>query len=326
MHKIDLEVLTIEYPKVFIVIVNWNGKVDTVECLESLKRIDYPDYKVVVVDNGSSDGSQDEIRKISDITLIENNRNLGYAGAVNVGIDYALKNGAGYVSLLSYDFIVDKDFLKELVNVSESDKQIGIVGPIVYFFGEPNRVQDLGGYISLTGLIKGNRSMKPEYGMIDTGQFDRIKYVNFITGGASLIKKSVIEKIGMFDPSYFLYFEDTDYGMRAKRAGFELVAVPKSKAWHKTKFWPKSDLWHKEKASTKRDELITYYFTRNRLIFVRKYFSKPQLLIFIITYFFRYSPLDIASSLLKYRSLSRFKLYLRAVRDGLLNISGPLNV
>ncbi len=300
-----------EYPKVFIIIVNWNGKEDTIECLESLKGVDYPNYRLIVVDNGSTDGSQDELRKIPGIVLIETGRNLGYAGGVNVGIEHALKHGADYVFLLNNDCIVDKGFLKELIRVAQDDEKIGIAGPIIYFYDEPNKLQEFGGYISLTRLIKGG--IKPELGVIDKGQFKDIRYVDYVAGGACLIKKEVIEKIGMFDPSYFLYWEETDYDMRAKQAGFELAVVPTSK------------IWHKVSASTvKSSNLVAYYMTRNKFIFVRNRLPKVQFLAFTVCHLIRNFPPAFASYLLKRRDSSSFRVYLRGLKDGLQNVTGPL--
>src|SRR3989339_346256 len=138
-------------PLVYILILNWNGKEDTLECLSSLKKIDYPNYKTIVIDNGSTDDSVKIInKKYPKIKIIENKKNLGYAEGNNVGIRYALKNKADYVLILNNDTIVDKKFLTELVKVGESNEKVGIVGPNVYcyFFQAEDGIRDW----SVTGV------------------------------------------------------------------------------------------------------------------------------------------------------------------------------
>src|SRR4030042_2187559 len=134
-------------PKVSIIILNWNGLEDTIECLNSLKKITYPNYKVILVDNGSKGNDARVLReKFGDyIHLIENDRNYGYAKGVNIGIRYALANSASeYILLLNNDTVVAPDFLNQLVKLAESDSSVGIVGPKTYYYGSSSRLESIG--------------------------------------------------------------------------------------------------------------------------------------------------------------------------------------
>ncbi len=218
------------YPKVGIVVLNWNGLADTTKCLESLKDLNYPNCEILVVDNGSTDGSGDEIRrKFPYINMIENKQNLGFAEGNNVGIQYFFDKDFNYFLLLNNDTVVDKELLKYMVEFAESDKKIGMVGPKIYYMDIPNKIWFAGGGINyLIGRVYHFGKNR-----IDHGQFDRENDVDFLTGCALLVKKEVIERVGFLDPQYFNFNEDADWCIRAKAAGYRLVYVPKSKIWHR---------------------------------------------------------------------------------------------
>lgn len=217
-------------PLVYIVILNWNGKEHTLACLQSLEKIKYPRYVVVVVDNASSDGSAEYIsRNFPWTKLIPNTINLRYAGGNNIGIDVAIANNADYILLLNNDTIVDENFLTELVNKSESDPSIGMAGPKIYYYSHQNVIWFAGGGISWwSGWTYHNGIRK-----VDKGQFDKLEKVDYLTGCCLLVKREVIEKVGKLDESYFMYGEDVDWCVRASRAGFKLIYVPSSVIWHK---------------------------------------------------------------------------------------------
>src|SRR3989304_8553833 len=130
-----------DLPPVYVIVLSWNGKNDTLECLASLQQLTYPNARVVVVDNASSDGTCDAIRSaFPNIELIVNNSNLRFAGGNNVGIRRSLERGAKYVLVLNNDTVVDRDFLSRLVEAAESDKKIGVVGPKIYYYDKPRRI------------------------------------------------------------------------------------------------------------------------------------------------------------------------------------------
>jgi len=218
-------------PKVSIIILNWNGKDDTIECLESLRKITYPNYDVVVVDNDSKGDDVKVLREMFGeyIHIIENNKNYEFAEGNNIGMRWALKKGIDYVLLLNNDIIVDPEFLSEMVKVAENDQQIGMVGPKIYFYDNPDKIWFAGGNISMWRC----KTWHTGKGEIDDGQYDSLQEVDYITGCALLVKREVIEKIGMLDPDYLSYYEDTDWCIRAKQHGYKIVYVPTAKLWHK---------------------------------------------------------------------------------------------
>lgn len=218
------------FPKVFIIILNWNSVQDTIECLESLKKITYPNYEAVVVDNASS-GKDVEIlreRRTDWPHVIVNDKNYGYAEGSNIGIRYALARGAEYVLLLNNDTVVDPEFLTELVKVADSNPSIGIAGSKSYYYHCPDRIQHAGGKIRWwLGDIECYDDKK------DIDKYNKIAERDFIYGVSFLIKKEVIEKTSLLDPFFFFTIEDYDFCASAKRAGFKIMYVPESKIWHK---------------------------------------------------------------------------------------------
>lgn len=217
-------------PRVFIILVNWNGKAVTLECLDSLAAVTYPNVKFVVVDNASTDGSADEFKKRHpQVVVLEQNENLRFAGGNNAGMKYAIDDGADLICLLNNDTTVDKDFLTHLVLRIQSDAKIGMVAPIIYYHDDPARIWFAGGEISMwTGTMKhtGIRD-------VDRGQYDAAREIDYASGCCILTKREIVEQIGMLDESYFMYGEDADWCMRARRAGYSIYFEPKAKIWHK---------------------------------------------------------------------------------------------
>ena len=218
------------FPLVYIIILNWNGWQDTIECLESLKKQTYRNFRIVVVDNGSSGPDVDILgERYGDfITIIENKKNYGFAGGNNVGIKYALKQGADYILLLNNDTILDPYFLEEVLKVAEQDPKVGIVGGKVYYYHYPNILQSVGGKVNWwIGKIY-------HYGdCLDRGQFDEVAERDFVYATAMLVKREVFEKIGLLDPTLFFGIEEYDFCTRAKKAGYRVMYTYKAKIWHK---------------------------------------------------------------------------------------------
>jgi len=249
-------------PKVFIIILNWNNWSDTLECLESLKNNDYPNYQVVIIDNGSD---QRPNASEAGVKIIYNQENLGFAGGNNVGIKYALEQGADYVLLLNNDTVVSQDFLFKLVKAGESNKRFGLLGPKIFFYssarqpdGEKEKIWFAGGQVNWLF----NKGKMRGWGEKDKGQCDQpaIQETEYITGCCLLIKKEVIEKIGLIPEEYFLYYEDTDWSLAAQKAGFKCIFVPAARIWHKG-----------SKSSVEGSPSYIYYHVRNGLILARRY-------------------------------------------------------
>ncbi|MDQ7063500.1 MAG: glycosyltransferase family 2 protein [candidate division KSB1 bacterium] len=217
-------------PRVFILLVNWNGKADTLACLESLQQVNYANKTIVVVDNGSSDGSVEAIRRrFPEVRLIRNEHNERFARANNQSMQLALQEGADYVLLLNNDTLVDAEFLRHLVNRAESDPAIGMVGGKIYYAEPADRLWFVGGGVDLWRGRIWHHGLRQE----DRGQFDQPRDVDYITGCCVLVRRACIETIGLLDESYYIYGEDVDWSFRARQAGFRLVYEPKAKIWHK---------------------------------------------------------------------------------------------
>ena len=217
-------------PLVCVVILNWNRAKDTAECVASVLQMDYPNCRVIVVDNGSTDGTPEKLHaSFPAIDVIVNATNLGFAAGNNVGIEFALRHEAGYVFLLNNDTVVDKALLRELVNVGEANSQAGVLGPKIYYHDDPDRIWFVGADRNPLAFTVINWAL----GKKDRGQFDQIRKVDFICGAGMLVKREVWERIGLLDPSYFMYYEDSDFCVRAKMAGYTLLSAPKAYMWHK---------------------------------------------------------------------------------------------
>ena len=242
-------------PKVFIIILNWNNWPDVLECLESLKDNDYPNYQVVIVDNGS-----DQKPKVlnQDIKIIYNEKNLGFSGGNNVGIKYALEQNADYILLLNDDTIVSNDFLTKLVEIGESNESIGLIGPKIYFHNQSKKIWSAGGRINWLY----NKGEMIGYNQEDNGQYDspKVQETEFLTGCCVLVKKQVIEKIGLMPEEYFLYYEDTDWSLKARKNKFKCVFVPDAKIWHKG-----------SQSSIAGSPSYIYYHIRNGLVMANRY-------------------------------------------------------
>ena len=278
-------------PKVTIIILNWNGKTDTIECLESLKHITYPNYEILLVDNGSTDGSVECFReRYPGMEIIENEDNLGFAEGNNVGIRKAMNEGADYVLLLNNDTVVDPEFLGEMVEVAENNPNAGIVGPKIYFYNT-NRIQSCGGKISFyKGAVYGQKKYHT-----DLNHSKELVNVEFLSGCAMLIKKEVLENVGLFDISYFAYYEDTDLCVRTKSAGYELFCIQSSM------------IWHKGSQSSKVNRFGLYYGTRNMIKFEKKYANRVQFFVFIVYFVLVKIPFLIGLSIFYHRSTTSLK-------------------
>jgi GT2 family glycosyltransferase len=217
-------------PLVFIIIVNWNGKEITLDCLRSLQGITYKKTGTVVVDNASSDGSVAAIqRDFPGVVVLEMKENLRFAGGNNAGITYSLQQGADMVLLLNNDTTVQPDFLGHLVTRFHSAPGIGMVAPKIYYHDDPHRIWFAGGEISMwTGTMKHTGIRE-----VDRGKHDVSKEIDYATGCCLLTSKDVVQKTGMLDETFFMYTEDADWSMRVRRAGYRIVYEPNAHVWHK---------------------------------------------------------------------------------------------
>jgi len=242
-------------PSVSIIILNYNGREDTLACLRSMEHLTYPNVQVIVVDNGSTDGSVEAFRdQHPRFKLIETGANLGFTGGNNIGIRHALEQGADYVMLLNNDTIVAPDMLDVMVEVMEANPKVGVTCPMIYYYDLPETIWSAGGSIDWsrgsTGMIGIDEEDKAQFG-------PHPRSVDFVTGCAILARRVVWEKARLLDDKFFMYYEETEWCVRARRAGFEIMHIPAAMVWHKIS------------VAQRAASIPTYYYmTRNRLLFL----------------------------------------------------------
>ena len=244
---------------VWIIVLNWNGHRDTIECVESCRRLQHASYRIVVVDNGSIDGSEGVLRgRWTDVDFLQTGANLGYSGGNNAGIRHALAHGAAYIWLLNNDARVAPDALTYMVDVLDRQPAVGIVGAKVYYLDRPEVILSAGGAVDLErgGAVRhigGERN--------DDGAYDAPAAVDWVAGCSMMVRREVFASIGPFDDNYFLYFEDVDLCLRARAAGWTVTYEPRARIWHR------EGAKHQGLFSS----TFIYYFLRNRLYFMKRF-------------------------------------------------------
>ena len=246
-------------PRVAIIVLTWNQRDLTLDCLASLNAMRYPPESLllIVVDNGSADGTAQAIReRYADVVMLENSENLGFAEGNNVGIRYAMERSMDYVMLLNNDTVVDAAMLTNLLDVAEKDPSVGIVGPKMLYFEPSDVIWCAGNRINWTtgGLIR-LQAEQPD-GMADEVLAD----VDYITGCGICLRRAVIEQVGMLDPRFFIYYEESDWCLRAQQTGWRVVYVSQARLWHKV-----------SAAMGTASPATDYYMARNVLLFIAKH-------------------------------------------------------
>ena len=256
-----------------LVTINFNSEKETHACLESLTRMDVPKgfkLRIVVVDNASKVPFTLTPREKKDgIELLRSGENLGFTGGNNLGMRYVLDHGDEYVMLLNNDTIVSPELLTNLLTQLDADSRVGVTVPKIYFakgheyHKDRYEKKDLGkvfwyagGEVDFANAYTRHRGVDE----VDHGQYDTMEPVAFATGCCLLTRREVLEKVGLFDDKFFLYFEDGDLGERIKRAGYTLLYVPSAYLWHIN-----------AGSSGSGSSLHDYYLTRNRMLFGMRY-------------------------------------------------------
>ena len=241
-------------PSIFVVILNWNGKNDTLECLDSVSKIVYPNFQTVVVDNGSTDDSVKAIHaRFPQIKLLETGTNLGFAEGNNVGIRYALAQGADALLLLNNDTIVDPHLLQGFAEEMQAAPTAGIFGATIYLYGDRDRLDHFG------GIWNPQKAAFDFVGHREKLEQTRPLELDYVCGAAMLVKREVFEKIGLLEARFFLIWEEADFCFRARRAGFSSLTCPGAVLWHKV-----SASFVGKKPHT------NYYWWRNRLLWIER--------------------------------------------------------
>jgi GT2 family glycosyltransferase len=295
-------------PLVYAVVLNNYRYEDTCACLSSLSKSDYRNLKVILLDPDSAGDMREAVRReYPEVQIIPLAENLGYAGNNNIGIQAGLNQGADLVFILNDDIVLDPSCLSSLVEIAEQDPTIGILGPMVYHFSESQIIQSAGAMLGQYW-----QSVHLGQNELDCGQFTSPHPVEWISGCAILIRREVIEQVGMLDPKYFLYWEETEWCIRASRAGWKIIHVPQAR------------LWHKGASRTQQVKpYVTYYTTRNRLFTLSKHKAPLRVRVFAV--------LQLLRTLASWTFKPRWR-FMRKHRDamwmGLINFfqgrSGPM--
>ena len=250
-------------PKVYIIVLNWNKLNDTIECIESIYKLKYENFKIILVDNGSTEISPDIIKdKYKDIILIKNKQNLGFAEGNNVGIRFALSNGADYIWLLNNDTVVDPNALVTMVDVGEKLSECGILGSKIYYYGQPEVIWFAGATINWRKATSNHIGQNQK----DQAKYNSIGEVERVTGCSMLVKRDVCERIGLMDENLFLYAEELDWCVRAKKVGYKILYIPDSKVYHKISL----------STGNNYGVIFNYFNTRNFLYVIRKNMPFPK--------------------------------------------------
>jgi len=255
-----------------IIILNYNGIKDTLSCLESVAKIKHDKFNLnlYIVDYSHDKNEAKTIkRKYLSVNLINQSGNLGFAKANNIGINKALQEGADYILLLNNDTLVDLEFLSLLFNYCEENPKVGAISSKIYFakgcefHKDRYQEKDLGKVIwYIGGKIDWNNMYCTHIGVdeVDHGQFERDKETDFISGCCTLIRKETLDQTGLLNEKLFMYWEDTDWSLRAIKLGWDLRIYPKAYIWHKN-----------AGSSSSGSNLQDYFLTRNRLWMGMKY-------------------------------------------------------
>ena len=244
-------------PSVAALVLNYNGKDITLQAIASLLEMTYPNFDVIHVDNGSTDGSAEAVAEaFPQVRTVRTQENRGPTGGLNLGLRTGLEGGYDYLLSLNNDIEVDPEMLTEMVLSAESSPSIGCVGPKAFYYDERDRIWSAGGILQFKESATRERGM----GEVDRGQYDREEEVDYINGCAILIKRSVLEEVGIWDPIYQFSSEDADLCMRLKLRGYRCHYNPRAVLWHMVSL-----------TAGAYEPRRTFYTGRSAAIFVRRY-------------------------------------------------------
>ncbi len=246
-----------ETPKIAIIVLNWNGMRDTLACLESLDKLTYPNFEIIIVDNGSTDDSITAIQEhFPQHLLIETGVNLGFAGGNNAGIHSAIQRGADLLFLLNNDTVVASDVLERFVETYRSCPKAGILGAKIFLYDQRDTLDHLGGaWNRKTGTFDFVGLRQKEDGV----RFQEPQELDYVCGAGLMLKRSVVEAIGCLEERFFLIWEESDFCFRARKAGFQTLTCPKAQVWHKVSASFVGGKPHS-----------TYFWWRNRLLWIER--------------------------------------------------------
>jgi GT2 family glycosyltransferase len=297
------------FKKVAVMILNWNRKDNVLDCLSHIYELDYPVRHVIVVDNASTDDSVAAVRaKYPEVIVVENDRNYGAPEGKNIGLRKSLETDMDVVFMVDNDIVVARDSLTQLMDVLEKHPDAGTVGSKMYDYSKPDILLSAGGLIDFTENVTRGRGDCEK----DIGKFEIVEEVDYLWGGAMIATRDVLQKVGLFDTDYLGYwFEDSDYSVRVRKAGFRVYFCGPSKVWHRP---------HKtvEQFSFRKK----YLATRNAIRFMKKHAKAHQWAKYLI---FAIGGLPYAAvrDLILRKSMMGALGKAKGILDGLLNRDEP---
>jgi GT2 family glycosyltransferase len=257
--------------KIAVIILHWKNFEDTAESLRSVAAIEGAHFETILVDNGSEDGARLK-REFPEVHHVENERNLGFAEGNNRGIIYALERGATFIFLLNNDTVVQKDILTVLTTAAHRHPEAGVFGAKIYYYEEPTTIWYAGGGVDPL------RMRCYHHGYLESDldkKWEEERETEYACGCALFIRADGIREVGLLDPNFFLIWEEIDWCWRLRKAGFRSLFVPQAKVWHKISAsfegGNRGPMWH-------------YFYSKNRLLFLKKHYSKEQRLSFYKNY------------------------------------------
>ena len=292
-----------KYPKVYILLINYNGWEDTIDCLNSLRNATYPNFHVVVLDNASKDDSVRKIKewtfkigiplseyilnsrnfmlkKLSEnpilqhglkrIELIRSDSNLGFCAGNNIGMEFGTRVEADYFLVLNNDTTCEPTFLEPMVHAAEARADVGLIGGIICYHDDPNTIWWAGGTFNLFIEMKRNGAIQT----LDNIKHKDIFETDWITGCMMLIPRKIFESVGGFDEEFFIWSEDWDISLRVRKKGYKLLVVPSAKIYHKI-----------GKSLGIVTPLCHYYATRNKLLLRKKHYNWIMRMVSFIIWF-----------------------------------------
>ena len=268
---------------VSIIIVNYKDPSDTLDLLNCLAEITYSNFETIIVDNGTDvDRTEQFQSRLGGVKVYNTTENLGFAGGVNVGIT---KASGDYILLLNNDTIVESGFIEPMVETLNVHKEVGMLSPRILFHDGSNTIQ----YAGATNISSWlGRGKKIGFGRIDSLEFSQSKETGLCNGACLMIRKNVIDDVGSFSEDYFMYYEEHDFCLRAKRYGWKAFYVANSRIYHK-----------QSRSMGRENPLKQYYLSRNRILFMRRFSKGFSLFFFYCYYTLLQLPVSVTRHLLK---------------------------
>jgi GT2 family glycosyltransferase len=257
-------------PPVLVAVTVWNQAERTVKCLDDVARLRYPSFRVVVIDNGSTD---DTIARVEashpEVSVLSTGKNLGTPGGYNTALRHGLDHGYDLIFLINNDILIHRDCLAELVREALQSTEVGLVMPKTYYAADPNRIWSVGNSLNAYTLDKSAGGD----GELDTGQWETAHDIDYAPFCAVLLTRALLEKVGFLDERIFLYYDDMDFCRRARLAGFRLRVAPNAKLWHEVGL----------SSGGPANPAVWYWMGQGSGYYFRKH-SGPARLLFVVPY------------------------------------------